>query len=706
MRNRWVVRSISLPCLLGGFILFFCYLNGDAQERESGNKTADTIAFRNSLSEVVIRAFAQDKEITRQPAAVFYLSPLEMRRFDPADIVSEVNMVPGVMMQQRSPQSYRLDIRGSALTSPFGVRNVKIYFNGIPLTDPGGDTYLNELTPEDIHSMTIIKGPGASLYGAGTGGVVLIDGPLFDNDSTARPAASLGLTAGSYGLQKMAAALTWGNENNKNQIRYSGMADKGYRQHTAMHDKVLAYESVFKTTDHQQLSLTAHYMDLYYQIPGGLNLAEYTANPRAARPATGRLPSATEDKTAMFQKNFLLGINEQYRFSDHFQGNLILYGAYSNIINPTLFNYKYRKEPHFGGRMIFQGGKALGASKLKYWFGGELQKGYFNETDNQNMKGTPGNVTGEENFNNFLSLVFLQAEISLPAGWDVTAGASLHHSSLDFVQLFPSPVSASHLTYDKAVSPRIAVSKQLGGDRILYVNVSSGYSPPTVSQLVPSISLIDTGLRPETGTDYEIGSRGLLANQRLYYDVDAFLFNLTKSISTRTLSNGENYFVNAGGTMQHGVEAFLSYPLVRQKDISLNGWASATWFDFRYRNYQVGGKDFSGNKLPGTSPFTSVTGIDLQLKGGLGMHLSYTYKDKIPLNDNNDVYASSYNLLHFRMNYTKKLSGKWEGTILAGVNNILNEKYSLGNDINVAGGRYFNVAPGINFYVGISIKYF
>jgi iron complex outermembrane receptor protein len=48
-------------------------------------------------------------------------------------------------MEERSPGSYRLNIRGSSLRSPFGVRNVKIYYNNIPFTDPGGNTYLNSL---------------------------------------------------------------------------------------------------------------------------------------------------------------------------------------------------------------------------------------------------------------------------------------------------------------------------------------------------------------------------------------------------------------------------------------------------------------------------------------------------------------------------------------------------------------------------------
>ncbi|MEJ0103149.1 MAG: hypothetical protein WDO19_11585 [Bacteroidota bacterium] len=38
-----------------------------------------------------------------------------------------MNNTPGVRMEERSPGSYRLNLRGSTLRSPFGVRNVKVY---------------------------------------------------------------------------------------------------------------------------------------------------------------------------------------------------------------------------------------------------------------------------------------------------------------------------------------------------------------------------------------------------------------------------------------------------------------------------------------------------------------------------------------------------------------------------------------------------
>ena len=75
----------------------------------------------------------------------------------------------------------------------------------------------------------------------------------------------------------------------------------------------------------------------------------------------------------------------------------------------------------------------------------------------------------------------------------------------------------------------------------------------------------------------------------------------------------------------------------------------------------------------------------------------------IPLTDANDVYADSYKLLQLKIGYKKQLN-KTVLDIYFGVDNLLNETYSLGNDLNAAGGRYFNPAPKRNYFAGVKIE--
>src|SRR4028119_1582945 len=127
------------------------------------------------LQEVIVRAYEQNRELKDVAAPIGVVTNQELQQFSPISILPAVNTIPGVRMEERSPGSYRLSIRGSSLRSPFGVRNVKVYWNDIPFTDPGGNTYLNQFSFYNFSSLEILKGPGSSLYGAGTGGVMLLN---------------------------------------------------------------------------------------------------------------------------------------------------------------------------------------------------------------------------------------------------------------------------------------------------------------------------------------------------------------------------------------------------------------------------------------------------------------------------------------------------------------------------------------------------
>src|SRR5262245_23392762 len=127
-----------------------------------------------TLNEVTVKAYEQNRRLIEVAAPVALTGQVQLNRFGNMSILPALNITPGVNMEERSPGSYRLNIRGSSLRSQFGVRDVKIYLNEIPLTDPSGNTYLNQLSYYNFNSIEIIKGPASSLYGAGIGGAMLI----------------------------------------------------------------------------------------------------------------------------------------------------------------------------------------------------------------------------------------------------------------------------------------------------------------------------------------------------------------------------------------------------------------------------------------------------------------------------------------------------------------------------------------------------
>ena len=122
-------------------------------------QTVTDIDSTQILENVIIRAYENNRKLIDVPAPISLVTNGDLNRYNNTNIIQSVNANPGVRMDERSPGSYRLSIRGSSLRSPFGVRNVKVYYDGIPYTDPGGNTYLNQLGFYNFQSVEIIKGP-------------------------------------------------------------------------------------------------------------------------------------------------------------------------------------------------------------------------------------------------------------------------------------------------------------------------------------------------------------------------------------------------------------------------------------------------------------------------------------------------------------------------------------------------------------------
>src|SRR6478735_4079974 len=171
---------------------FFVSANLTLFAANAGHTDQDTV---RRLDEVIVKAYASERPLTEVPAAIGVIDTTSLNRFNNTSLLPALNTIPGVRMEERSPGSYRLSIRGSTLRSPFGVRNVKVYWNNLPFTDAGGNTYLNLFDFNSVAGAEIIKGPGSSLYGAGTGGVVLLKSEMPKSTSI-----SLNSTVGSYDL--------------------------------------------------------------------------------------------------------------------------------------------------------------------------------------------------------------------------------------------------------------------------------------------------------------------------------------------------------------------------------------------------------------------------------------------------------------------------------------------------------------------------
>lgn len=661
--------------------------------------TQATSIATDTLREVSVTAYGQARRWQQTPAAVNMTGAEERARYSNNTVLQAINSAPGVRMEERSPGSYRFSIRGSSLRSSFGVRNVKVYYHGIPITDPSGFSYFNQLGYYQLHQVQVIKGPGSSLYGAGTGGVLLVDAPQDTNYN----GATLHYEGGSFNSHHIGSGLRIGDSLAHQTVRYDYNSSDGYREQSALRRHTASWDGYLQASPRLQLQAHILYTDLQYQTPGALTLAEYNANPRSARPAAGMFPGAVQNRAAIYQRSALVGAGGMYSINDYWQNSTIVYVNYTTLRNPTVRNYSSTQEPHAGGRTVFTYARTTALHTIRVLGGAEYQQGRISANTYTNSGGQPDSLLTEDRIHSAQLTGFLQGTWQWQR-WLAEAGVSAHTANTMLMRTVPNSPEQSAGT-GGIISPRLALLYALSPMSSVYANVSRGFSSPTTAEYFPTGSATNTVLRAETGWNYEIGVKGYAWQSRLRYEVNTYYFQLLNAIVLRRDAGGGDTYVNAGGTQQSGLEAALRYYIIRQPQrLQWNVWAAYTGSFFNYKNFQQLQENYSGRQLPGTPQHAVAAGMDVSAGKHWDGFATYYYADRIALNDANTAYATPYHLLGCKLQYTYAFP-LITLSIYAGADNLLDQQYSLGNDLNAAAGRYYNAASGRSFYAGLSLQY-
>lgn len=657
------------------------------------------------LQTVTVKAYLSEQPVLNVPASVSVLSAKQLKLQPDNSFVTALNTVPGVRAEERSPGSYRLSIRGSLLRSPFGVRDVKVYFDEIPLTDAGGNTYLNTIDIANIRHIEILKGPDGSLFGANSGGVVLLN-PANKTDSSY---LSAGINGGSYGLFHQKVSLQQAGNNYRFNLNQSYQNYDGYRQNSRMHRSYLQGGYAWQYAKNSELRSTILFSDLDYQTPGGLTLAQMQADPRSARLATKTLPSAIDQKIRINTKILLGGITNDALLAPGIRNVLAVFGNHVDFANPFITNYEQRNEDTYGLRSYFEfAGKASADYSGKLNLGLEWQQTNSLISNYDNNKGVKGNVQKIDKINTNQHFFFARYAADIYKRLHAEAALSLNYYHYKFRNT--APLNEADFTgrdFSPQLMPRLALSYQVTNDFIWRASVSRGYSTPTTAEVRPTNNIINTGLQAQFGWNYETGFRLRNHDESLLLDASVFYYRINNAIVRQLNPDETEYYLNAGGTKQPGAELAFTWWLIRQNNarflrgLQLN--TSASISRFKFRDYNVAGNNYSGNKLTGVPGEVLVSSLQALFPQGFSVFVQHNYTAKIPLTDGNTVYAGKYNLLQAKASWQHPI-GKTRLEIYAGADNLLNEKYSLGNDLNAIGNRYYNPSAPRSYYAGLGIS--
>ena len=663
-----------------------------------------------ALNAVRVTAYNGNKTNKETAGAVALLTGEQIRQGSGVSLQSSFNSVPGVQMDQSTLSEARISIRGNGVRSSYGIRNIKIYVNDIPVTEPDGTTRIEALDVNGIGQAQIIKGPASSIYGGGTGGVINFK---LQRSPYQERSVELSSLLGSFGLARLATTYRNGGDQVNAYASYGWQQFDGYREHNHDMRRFLTGNFQFFPSNKQIITLLLSRTTQHTQIPGALTQSQMNEDRRQAS------PSNIEKQAGRYQNWTRVGIGQQYRFNDQLTNTTSVFTYFYDLDHPLAYAYLRNYYQSFGGRTRFNYNPHFKSFPTVFTVGAEFNQANSKGTRYVNNHGVEGAINNNTDTENIVYSLFYQSETSLGPNTNLAVGLSYNGLTYDATD-YLIPEQSGVKKFKAQASPRIALSHHFGEALSLHGSVSSGFSPPSGSEIKNVDGSINRDLQAEKAVNYEINAKGDLLKSRLSYDLALFKMDMKGELIAQSVEQGITIYHNAGRTSHDGAELALSYLAIHQEDgktiTLLRPYAAVTYSDFQFQDYKVLDSDgnidiaYDGNELTGIAPWVVSAGINVESKYGVYFSGNYFFNDRLPLNDANSDYNPAYQVLNAKLGFKKQVAKSFALDLYAGANNLGDKRYSSMNALNAVaygggGAAYFNPSPERNFYVGLNLKY-
>jgi len=635
------------------------------------------------------------------PAPVMKLYPENLQRDDNVSIAPALNRIPGVFMQSGTLSTNRISIRGIGSRSPFGTAKIRAYLDDIPLTSGVGETSLEDIDLSLLQEVEIFKGPTASVYGAGLGGVIHLKSlNLEDNQRSSAYAQG---QAGAFGLWRTVAGVNLSGNKARLDLNYNRTHSDGYRDNNEYNREGFTALGKANLIKNGITTLLANFTRVKGFIPSSLSRTDFENNPRKAATIWANIKGSEEyDKV-------LAGLSHQQQLTNKFQNTTSVFTTWRNAYEPRPFGILEENSVAIGGRTKFEY-KQNG--NLRYNVGGEVFSEQYDWQNYQLRRNADKSVSKDtllqdNQENRFYYNLFAEAEWRVNK-WTVNAGVNVNQTNynLDDQLLKDGNDLSGEYNFKTIVSPRIGIVYRPVSDINIYGTVSHGFSPPTLEETLTPQGSINPDIQPEQGWNFEIGSRGYNIRNRFSYEITFYTMQIQDLLVARRTAIDQFIGVNAGKTTHNGIEAYLHYNILSPQKLQV--FVGYTFADYKFEEFIDGENNFSGNRLTGTSPHIASAGLDFnEPKTGLYGNITFQFTDAIPVNDANSIYSNAYKLFNSKIGWRKNLGSKWNVDVYAGLNNILDEKYASMLQINAIGPAFRYYYPGLprNEYGGVRLNY-
>jgi iron complex outermembrane receptor protein len=702
-------------------IILFLILSGwhsiEAQVLVVGDSTitkVDTLSYETD--DVVVTATRVEKKIIDIPYPVIRINNTQYQYQRRVSVDDVIQNVPGVFMQNRyGNHDVRISIRGFGSRSNTGIRGIRILLDGIPESEPDGQTRIEAIDFNSVGSIEIVKGNSSSLYTNAPGGVINFINDINFPYSFVEQFNEFG----SYELRQNGVKFGVRTDKYGFMGTYTYHNYQGYRPHSQ------DYWNIFNTVvdllpgDGSNIKVLGYFVDGIIKLPGSLTLEQFNEDPYQANQR-----DVNRDASRVTKKGRLgLLFNTDFGGSQYHQLEILPYGTIK-YFNRTAADYRIFDRYGLGSSFKYIYTGPIASLSNEFSVGGDMfyQTGPIESYNN--IGGTKGDI-----------LLNLVEETISNVGFYFSENLELYNKQLyllltgryDYVSYISTDMllgSRSNSRLFNEFTPKAAINFKLTPSVAVYTSYGYSFDSPAGNELdnYPSSSnpsvLLNPDLNPQKSGNFEIGIKGNLKNPgwTLFDNIifEATFFNIIVQDEIIPFEvYGEVFYRNAANTNRSGVEIGGTVDVIGGLSLQV----SYAFSDFVYDEYTAltinedlttQEEDFAGNtppSIPENNLFSAVVynhEFNPMLKGYI--RGSVRYISGMFVDDANSAKTSGYTLLNSDIGLTMAFD-KFNLQVSGGLNNLLDELYVGFININSSNGQYYEVGEPYSWYAGLNLNY-
>jgi len=563
------------------------------------------------LEEVVVTATRTERTTEEIPAGVSAVSKEDIKNTRMFNVKDALTGIAGVQAESRNgAYDARLIIRGAGLKARYGVREIMVLLDGVPITDPDGLTRLDFVDTQLVDRVDIVKGPNSTLYGANAaGGVInIITKSPFEEQKEIK------IGYGSDNTQMY--NLIYGTGIGKTYLTFSGSrrSTDSWREWNEFSTNQFNLKLGHMYDEKTSIEASASYTKADLQLPGTLTKEQFESD----------ISQLTSDIW-----------RHMGRYSEVYSANLKLEKEIGELkIKPVLY---YQKWHHYhpvtgiindGGADVYGADIQADINHKIAGIKGTLTAGITGQIDSADgdkytyrdyvtgsngrilytLSDEKGELAETDKDTTTKWGIYLQESIRPSDRWIIDIGARYDQVRFDIDsekykeynwgagRYVTARESISlNKTFDY-ISPRVGVVYKLSKVFNLYGNISTGFQTPQSSELS-----LNKDLDPLKVYNYETGIKARFEGG---HSLDLSIFHMSvRDEIVQTIEPGNiSSYTNAGKSTKRGLE--LSGKAQIMKGLFLGG--SYTYSDFKFKEFiepvRTGSSytyyDRSGNRYP------------------------------------------------------------------------------------------------------------